>query len=654
MAIVASLIAVIVQASWLINDNTVLNWSIPRAHYFNLAGWYHSLFFIMMFGIITYQLSETWYVIQKKQMEYSWFEKTLYMLFVLSGTQFVLMFASDDYGQYFPMIFLLIGVAIGILILLIIYLKSTNNLFSKELLPVIFTGIFGAYCISLFVCVPSQGDIAIALGGALCACFLWRVEKASLSQIICEDIWTIIFYSCALYVISNLQNEVELFFSTLFLCLITIINEKLFNDEIRFRSLSLIVCEIYIIISIFFKRATVIGALVEPIFTIIIYILFDKEIGDYFSIVVNAEENQNKGRITRMEFKQIKGKAYLQIVLGILAIVILISRWLLDIAKSNEIRIEVGTINIPIQFIIALLMIFCFLFLFGMKQSKKILTSKIIAIFLACFMFIVLILINAINIEVLPSLVWTPLKWIMLSCSICACFGSAILSAHGYYMNLVWLRGLEKKRLAAIMAIIQLAGGITLNIFTTILILCKQTWMHLALILVVTIIGFIVIPILSARVIQYEYNTSHVIGNSPLGGIAQDGLMTTLIVFFAACIPCMYISVIKVIDINAVLGAIALVCAAFPPVGFCIHNNVEHIERQKMILENYPEEEEIWNILHKCLVRQSKQTVFAMLPYVCIATIYEILKRIGKSKTISEIIRDIKNIYIDKHHFTTF
>ena len=84
------------------------------------------------------------------------------------------------------------------------------------------------------------------------------------------------------------------------------------------------------------------------------------------------------------------------------------------------------------------------------------------------------------------------------------------------------------------------------------------------------------------------------------------------------------------------------------PVGFCIHNNVEHIERQKMILENYPEEEEIWNILHKCLVRQSKQTVFAMLPYVCIATIYEILKRIGKSKTISEIIRDIKNIYIDK------
>lgn len=63
---------------------------------------------------------------------------------------------------------------------------------------------------------------------------------------------------------------------------------------------------------------------------------------------------------------------------------------------------------------------------------------------------------------------------------------------------------------------------------------------------------------------------------------------------------------------------------------------------------NYPEEEELWKVLRKCLVRQSKQTIFAMLPYVCIAAIYEILKRIGKSKTITEIIKDIKNTFIDK------
>lgn len=172
MAIIASIFAVIIQASWLVNNDTVLNWSIPISHHFNLAGWYHSLFFIVMFGIITYQLSEIWYVIRNKQIEYSWFEKVLFMLFVLSGTQFVLIFVSDDYGQYFSMVFLLMGIAIGILILFSIYLKSANKLLFKELLPVIFAGIFGAYSVSTYICVPSQGDVAIVLGGALCTCFL--------------------------------------------------------------------------------------------------------------------------------------------------------------------------------------------------------------------------------------------------------------------------------------------------------------------------------------------------------------------------------------------------------------------------------------------------------------------------------------------------
>lgn len=44
MAVAAAVAAAAVQASWLIRDNTVLNWSIPIQHHFNLAGWYHSLF----------------------------------------------------------------------------------------------------------------------------------------------------------------------------------------------------------------------------------------------------------------------------------------------------------------------------------------------------------------------------------------------------------------------------------------------------------------------------------------------------------------------------------------------------------------------------------------------------------------------------------
>lgn len=48
---VAILIGIFVQASWLLDPNINPNWTIPKAHYFNFAGWYHACFFVVMFGI---------------------------------------------------------------------------------------------------------------------------------------------------------------------------------------------------------------------------------------------------------------------------------------------------------------------------------------------------------------------------------------------------------------------------------------------------------------------------------------------------------------------------------------------------------------------------------------------------------------------------
>ena len=247
MAIVASLIAAIVQASWLINDNTVLNWSIPSAHHFNLAGWYHSLFFIAMFGIITYLMCRIWHVIRKKTKEYTWFEKAAYMLLVSAGMLFILMLAADDYSQYCSMVFLLTGTAMGVLIMLIVYLRSANREHGKELFSTVLSGVLCAYSLSLFICIPIRGDIAIALGSGLCACFLWRIEKFSVQQIICKDIWTILFYACTLYVVSGLQNRIELICALLFIGIITIISEKAYIGEIRYRCFALVGIEAYIV-----------------------------------------------------------------------------------------------------------------------------------------------------------------------------------------------------------------------------------------------------------------------------------------------------------------------------------------------------------------------------------------------------------------------
>lgn len=647
IAIFASIFATVLQASWLIRSDTSLNWSIPIQHHFNLAGWYHSLFFISMFGIITYQLCEVWYVMRKKQSDYSEFEKVLYMLFVFSGTMFLLMFVSDDFSKCVPMVFLLVIGAVGVLVMLIIYSASLGKLYRSKLAVEILMGIVGAFCVSLFISVPVRGDIAIALGSGLCVCFLWRVDNISVKSLVYRDLVTFLFYACAMYVISGLNNIFEVGVSLVFLILLTITYERLFIGELRFRCLSLAAIGLYIIISRLPITIISIDNFTECVFATIIYLLFKKEIQDYFKVLVKAEEKQNSNILDNHEFKQIKGKVYLQIILGVLAIVILIARWLIDIAASRGNQIEKGMLYLP-KWNIGVLLICCvILLILGIRQLRSSFIAKLSAVLISIVAFLSLATLLVLNISEFPTLVWNSVKWFMLVCSFCACMGSAVLSAHGYYMNMVWLIGLCKKKLAFTFAIMQFIGGFLITINAVVLILCRPAWSSLILILVVAVMTFVLIPLLHARIIQYDHKSFQVVKNNPLGSIAQDGMMICLIVLFAACMPCMYISLMKELSIFTGLSGLALVVAAFPPVGFCIHNNVEHVERQKEVLTMYPEEKDMWNTLRNCLIRQSKQTVLAMFPYVCVAVVLMIVKKFVHSKTPKEAVKEIMNTYID-------
>ncbi|MBQ9901280.1 MAG: hypothetical protein IJM51_02675 [Clostridia bacterium] len=66
IAVVSFLSSCIIQASWLINDHTPLNWSLPKQHHFNIAGWYHAFFFVAMVTLLMMFLSE--YILYSKRM----------------------------------------------------------------------------------------------------------------------------------------------------------------------------------------------------------------------------------------------------------------------------------------------------------------------------------------------------------------------------------------------------------------------------------------------------------------------------------------------------------------------------------------------------------------------------------------------------------
>lgn len=79
LAVASCIIATVIQASWLLRDDTVLNWSILVQHHFNIAGWYHSLFFIGMFGVSAYLFGCIWKIMKHKKQENSQWDYALFI-----------------------------------------------------------------------------------------------------------------------------------------------------------------------------------------------------------------------------------------------------------------------------------------------------------------------------------------------------------------------------------------------------------------------------------------------------------------------------------------------------------------------------------------------------------------------------------------------
>ena len=94
ITIIAIFLAILTQGSWLWSNTTKLNWSIPIHHHFNLAGWYHSVFFIMMFGVITCGICKLAIQVKDRKDNYSIFEQVLFGGMIASGSAFLLLHLS--------------------------------------------------------------------------------------------------------------------------------------------------------------------------------------------------------------------------------------------------------------------------------------------------------------------------------------------------------------------------------------------------------------------------------------------------------------------------------------------------------------------------------------------------------------------------------
>ncbi|MBR4110778.1 MAG: hypothetical protein IKK43_03720 [Clostridia bacterium] len=141
-SIIAFITSSLMQIEWLINDKTKLNWTIPRANHFNIAGWYHAFFFVIMITVISTLIIE--YIFYSKTKPSYLSDIVIYFSIIF----FSLLHFIDDYINHLhPIIslisvlilFLIIAVIIKVLQLYKLQISITKN--SHDFIPLILGGI---------------------------------------------------------------------------------------------------------------------------------------------------------------------------------------------------------------------------------------------------------------------------------------------------------------------------------------------------------------------------------------------------------------------------------------------------------------------------------------------------------------------------------
>lgn len=89
------------QAAWLANPNIILNWTIPRTHYFNAAGWYHAAFLVLMMGFCAYSAAR-WLITVHSKAEHTAADYILSSIIWGTGAGFLYMYVLDNYKPDIP------------------------------------------------------------------------------------------------------------------------------------------------------------------------------------------------------------------------------------------------------------------------------------------------------------------------------------------------------------------------------------------------------------------------------------------------------------------------------------------------------------------------------------------------------------------------
>lgn len=652
-----AILGIFIQAEWLINDETKPNWTIPEKNVFNIAGWYHSLFFIVMFFCITYLFLNVRYIVKEKTENYSFSEKMLLILSVASGALYMLCYVSDDYSFLFLHNFAYIAVVILAYILFIILLAN-KNISRAEIMFIISNGLIIAIGLYNLIVLQNVGNLFTSIAGALCMAVIYE-EKSETYEFV-----ALLLFVCLSTVgifgvftgSGSLEDKIVMLGVFIFLIITININNGLIRDDSK-GLVPIVIAGILLIDSVIGNNGF--EKIAPSVFTLLVAFLFKKSITTIFGKVTDAEQQKGKKIISDNEFKRIKTIAYLKIVFIVITLIFLLFTWLYKIAQSNGTEMVIGHFNINFYYLCTICIGISLLFLFGLFAKK-----------IRCFQYLSLIVVAGEYILLFCCCIdmfkgikdyKLPLPALMiLAFAFFANFGGALMMEHGFRMNIAILRGLETSVPVKILSKIIAVGCFFISYSTTILAALHPNVMGGVCSIILLIFAFIIVPFACAFTHKIETESNKIIPNSAMGGVAQDSFMLFLTVLFASYLPNRLCGAMGFSDTDLYAVAANLLCiiglliCSFSPVIFCLRNNKEHLVRQRIVAGNDENLIKIWETLRKEILIQSYQTCVTTLPYIFVVFLWNEFVRYCDSKIkggLKEELKAFKNEYIETDNY---
>lgn len=687
--IIGALSGIALQVSWLINSDIGLNWTIPKPHCFNAAGWYHAAFLVLMFAFVAYSLAKWWIIMYNKNTHEL---KDVFVNSVIwgSGSGFLYTFAIDNLKGFDcnAELYIMYGVLVlyilifSTLIGIALILKKKHNI--PSLYIAVTLSLSATIVSTVYSCVYKNNldfiGVVISLAVFLLSFAYVMPVPDELTTQICKRVFIAVPVFSLTLAVSTYETSLQLIiFGIINIAIIAFIANAQFHNHVyqhqpdtklvktNIQYGSVFVAALMAIM--FIIKHNEYSDLFSYALTIIVEIVGTRVIKKYFNYVREYEKLQS---YETLGLKNIKRHVYITfaaLFLGAFVIIILSILQNTDNLLNSIFYFPKLSDKAIIYFlIIGVSSCIILIYAVGIKVPEKIKGNHIMIlpiilsiVLYTSFMFFIFDYTN-------PGFLLESLNLfaiITYLSKLCMSLGIAFLLAEDFYSNAFLIYSKANRSMTLILSTI--IGFYTLMCNCVILFSNKQQYAmnnenHYCIFsyLIISIFAFSVFPTLLAAVLKIieEDDTSIVVVKYKIS-IFFDGFLYLLIFTFAGLIPDLINCLID-ITLKKILLIISIFALLVWILSFCMKNNVAHYnERKNTAIQKYEnkiteENKQIVRAKLTCLLRhlriQNLMSIIALLVYSAIVVFALIVNEYWQQndngdKSFGEVFECLKQRY---------